>query len=292
MNPSPKVIVSLILLAAVVILGGASLYTVDERQQAVVTRLGEVRRTVFEPGLHFKIPFVENVHRFSRMRMASDPTTIDQIYTADKKILLLDSYAIWQIVNPVAFLQGFPGGKLYAERRLAEVIFSALRQELGRHTQDEVVVTHREEIMNGVRDISHRAMEPVGVRVVDVRIKRADLPPENARSVYGRMVAERQREATRYRENGERDADRIRSEADRDAQIARAGARRYAEELRGLGDATALKTYADAYQRGAAFYEFTRTLQAYETAIDSNTVLVLGADNPFLKYFSRGPGAR
>lgn len=288
----PKYITALILLAVVVILVGMSLYTVDEREQAVITRLGEVRRTVYEPGLHWKTPFVEQVHKFSRMMMPSDPTTVDQIYTADKKILLLDSYGIWQIVDPVAYLQAFPGGMYYAERRLAEVIFSALRQELGRHTQDEVVVTNREALMDSVTVISHRAMQSVGVRVVDVRIKRADLPPENARSVYGRMVAERQREATRYRSNGEREASRIRSETDRDAEIMRAQASRYAEQMRGSGDALALNTYASAYERGVDFYEFTRTLEAYETSLDSNAVIVLDRSHPFLRQFNSGANAR
>ena len=140
----PKHITALIMLEVEVVLIGMSLYTVDEREQAVITRLGEVRRSVKEPGLHWKTPFIEQVHKFSRMMMPSDPTNVDQIYTADKKILLLDSYAIWQIIDPVAYLQAFPGGMYYAERRLAEVIISALRQEPGRHTQDEVVVTNRE----------------------------------------------------------------------------------------------------------------------------------------------------
>jgi len=285
---SPKAIGSLIVLAAVIIVLAASAYTVDQREQVVITRLGEVRKSVSEPGLHFKLPFFEQVHTFSKMMLASDPTTVDQIYTADKKILLLDNYAIWQIVDPVRYLQSFPGGEYYAERRLGEVVFSALRQELGRHTQDEVVTLRRETIMDSVTAISDRAMQAVGVRVADVRIKRADLPPENARSVYGRMVAERQREATRYRSNGEREAERIRAETDRDATVMRAQADQTAQRMRGLGDSKALEIYAVAYQRGAAFYEFTRSLEAYETALDSQTVIVLSKDNPFLKQFFRG----
>lgn len=285
-------VAALVLLAVVLIVGGGSIYTVDEREQAVVTRLGKVKRAISEAGLHFKTPFVEKVHSFSDMMMASDPTTVDQIYTSDKKILLLDNYAIWQIVDPVAYLQAFPGGEYHAERRLGEVIFSALRQELGRHTQDEVVVTRREVIMDTVTAVSHRAMGPMGIRVADVRIKRADLPPENARSVYGRMVAGRQREATRYRSNGEREGERIRAETDRDAEIMRAQAQRWAEQTRGTGDAGALETYASAYRRGPEFYEFTRSLQAYESSIDSNSTLVLTRDTPFLKYFYGGPDAR
>ena len=146
--------------------------------------------------------------------------------------------------------------------------------------------------MDSVTVISHRAMQSVGVRVVDVRIKRADLPPENARSVYGRMVAERQREATRYRSNGEREASRIRSETDRDAEIMRAQASRYAEQMRGSGDALALNTYASAYERGVDFYEFTRTLEAYETSLDSNAVIVLDRSHPFLRQFNSGANAR
>ena len=142
--------------------------------------------------------------------------------------------------------------------------------------------------MDSVTTISDRAMRHMGIRVADVRIKRADLPPENARSVYGRMVAERQREATRYRSNGEREGGRIRAEADRDAQVTLARAQQRAQELRGGGDSQALDTYAKAYNHDRRFYEFTRSLQAYETAIDSQSVMVLSSKNPFLQRFFQG----
>ena len=172
---STRMIAALIALAAALVLITASAYTVDVREQAVITRLGQVKHSVQEPGLHFKVPFLDQVHTFSRMMMASDPAKVDQIYTADKKILLLDNYAIWQIIDPVAYLKAFPGGEQYAEARLGEVIFSALRQQLGRHTQDDVVVFERATIMDSVTAICDRAMQPAGVRVADVRIKRADL---------------------------------------------------------------------------------------------------------------------
>ena len=281
----PKNIAILIILAVVVIILGGSVYTVDEREQAVITRLGRVVRSVQDAGLHFKTPFLDDVHRFSDMMMASDPEKEDQIYTADKKILLLDSYAIWRIADPVTYLQSFPGGEYYAEARLGEVVYSALRQELGRHTQDEVVVENREAIMDTVTAICNQSMRRTGINVVDVRIKRADLPPENARSVYGRMVAERQREATRYRSNGEREAARIMADAERDAQITRARGSRAAENVRGRGDARALEVYADAYNRDRSFFEFRRSLAAYEAAIDSQSVIVLSGESRFMKYF-------
>lgn len=285
---TPKAIGTLIAVVAALILIGGTFYTVDVREQAVITRLGEVKKSVREAGLHVKAPFLDKVHTFSKMMIETDPTTEDQIYTADKKILLLDNYAIWQIVDPTLFLQAFPGGEPFAEKRLGEVVFSALRQELGRHTQDDVVVTNREAIMDTVTAISDRAMQPTGVRVIDVRIKRADLPPENARSVFNRMVAERQREATRYRSNGEREAQRIMAEAERDAQVTVAKGKQRGEIVRGLGDAEALSAYAKAYQRDSRFYEFTRSLQAYETAVDSQTVIVLTSQSEFMKQFFRG----
>jgi len=278
----------LIALGVAFIVFVSSTYTVDVREQAVITRLGKIHESVPEPGLHFKMPVIDDVHKFSKMMLASDPAKIDQIYTADKKILLLDNYAIWQIVDAQAYLKAFPGGERYAEARLGEVIFSALRQQLGRHTQDEVVVTEREIIMDSVTTISDRAMRQMGIRVADVRIKRADLPPENARSVYGRMVAERQREATRYRSNGDREGGRIRAEADRDAQVTLARAQQRAQQTRGTGDSRALDTYAKAYNRDRRFYEFTRSLQAYESAIDSQTIMVLSSRHPFLNRFFQG----
>ncbi len=283
-----KQIAGLIALVAAFILITSSAYTVDVRQQAIVTRLGKIKKSVTQPGLHFKMPFLDKVHKFSKMMLASDPAKVDQIYTADKKILLLDNYAIWQIVDAEAYLKAFPGGERYAEARLGEVIFSALRQQLGRHTQDEAVVHEREVIMDSVTTISDRAMRQMGIRVADVRIKRADLPRENTRSVYGRMIAERQREATRYRSNGEREGGRIRAEADRDAQVTLARAQERAQQLRGRGDSQALDTYARAYNRDRRFYEFTRSLQAYESALDSQTVMVLSSKNPFLQRFFQG----
>ena len=278
--------------AVVLILLGSSVYTVDEREQVVITRLGKIVRSIQQAGIHLKTPFLENVNRFSAQRLESDPTTESAIYTADKKILLVDNYVVWRIIDPELYLQAFPGGEYYAERRLGEVIFSALRQELGRHTQDEVVVHNREAIMDTVTSTSDQAMRPMGVEVIDVRIKRADLPPENARSVYGRMVAERQREATRYRSNGEREATRIMSEADRDAQITLARAQQMAQGLRGLGDGQAVKTYATAYNRDRGFYEFSRSLESYESALDSSATLVLTSRSPYLKYFFKGRQGR
>lgn len=281
----PKTIGWLIGGVAAFVLLLASVYTVNQREQAVITRLGEIRYTQRTPGLHLKMPFVDQVHTFNKMMMESDPTQEDQIYTADKKILLVDNYAIWQIVDPIQYLQAFPGGETYAERRLSEVVFSALRQELGRHTQDDVVVTRRETVMDSVTAISDRAMRQTGVRVLDTRIKRADLPPENAQSVYGRMVAERQREATRYRSHGEREGNRIMSQADRDAQVLLARARQREQEVRGRGDSRAIETYAKAYQRDPAFFEFMRSMEAYESALDSQTVFLLSRQSPFLKEF-------
>jgi modulator of FtsH protease HflC len=286
---SPKLITLGVLAAAVFILASSSFYTVDEREQVVITRLGKVvGSAVQDAGLHMKTPFLDQVHRFTNMKIQSDPSKEDQIYTSDKKILLVDNYAIWQIVDPVEYLQAFPGGEYYAERRLAEVIFSALRQELGQHTQHEVVVLNRGAIMDTVAHICNRSMSSVGIRVVDVRIKRADLPQENARSVYRRMVAERHREATRYRSNGDRAAAEIRGQAERDAKITLARAVRGAETERGRGDSRAVEVYAQAYSRDVRFYEFSRALDAYGTAIDSGTVLVLSKKSPFLKHLFRG----
>jgi modulator of FtsH protease HflC len=285
----PKLITLGVIAVAAFILISSSFYTVDEREQVVITRLGKVAGpAIKDAGLHMKTPFLDQVHRFSNMKIQSDPSKEDQIYTSDKKILLVDNYAIWQIVEPVEYLQAFPGGEFYAERRLAEVVFSALRQELGRHTQHEVVVLNRSAIMDTVAQICDRSMRSVGIKVVDIRIKRADLPPENARSVYRRMVAERQREATRYRSNGERGAAEIRGEAERDAKITLARAVRGAQTERGLGDSRAVEVYARAYNRDVAFYEFSRALKAYESAIDSGSVLVFSKKSPFLKHFFRG----
>jgi membrane protease subunit HflC len=283
-------IISALIVLVVVIIAFGSLFTLQEWEQAVITQLGEVKRTIYEPGLHTKIPMLQTVHKFDKWLLQSDPGESDLIYTLDKKNLQLDNFVIWRIQDPVAYLKSFPGRRWAAERRLDEIVFSQLRKVLGLHTQDEIVIKERESIMDSVTALCNLVTDSLGIDVIDVRIKRADLPQANERAVFARMKAEREREAEGYRSRGQAHAAQVRAYAQLTADSVKATADQLSEQVRGGGDASALEIYAKAYQRDPRFYEFTRSLLAYETALDTQTVLILSPNDRFLKQFRRGMG--
>ena len=261
-------------------------FTVDETNQAVVVRMGEPVRVVKEPGLHFKLPFpVETVHKFDRRLLEYDSAPA-QIYTKDKKNLIVDNYARWRIVDPLAFLKTVRT-EAGALSRLDDIVYAVLREELGRHTLSEVVAKNRELIMRTVTQKCDRAAGKLGIEVVDVRIKRADLPKENERYVFDRMRAERHKMANQYRSEGEEMALKIRAQTDLEKRRILAEAYRKAEEIKGEGDAEASRIYAEAYRKDPEFYAFIRSLQAYDAVMDSSTVLVLPPEGPFLRYLRR-----
>ena len=255
-------------------------FTVNEWEQVVVTEFGQPQRVIKDPGLHFKSP-LEKTRVFEDWLLDYDSTP-EPIYTKDKKILVLDNYARWRIADPLLFLQALrtEGEGL---SRLDDIIFSEMRKELGQHTLSEIVSENRQELMSLVTQRSDEAARSYGIEVVDVRIKRADLPPENEAAVFDRMRAERNREAMQYRSEGEEQALTIRAETDLEAAQILAEAEEEAQRIRGGGDAEALAIYAEAYNEGRKFYEFTRTLEAYETALDSKTKVILPADGDFFK---------
>lgn len=261
-------------------------FTVDETNQAVVVRMGEPVRVVKEPGLHLKLPFpVETVHKFDRRLLEYDSAPA-QIYTKDKKNLIVDNYARWRIVDPLAFLRTVRT-EAGALSRLDDIVYAVLREELGRHTLSEVVAKNRELIMRTVTQKCDWAAEKLGIEVVDVRIKRADLPRENERYVFDRMRAERHKMANQYRSEGEEMALKIRAQTDLEKRRILAEAYRKAEEIKGEGDAEASRIYAEAYKEDPEFYAFIRSLQAYDAVMDSSTVLVLPPEGPFLRYLRR-----
>ena len=210
----------------------------------------------------------------------SPPSTIP---TKDKKFLVLDNYARWRIIDPQVFLETLRNEQ-GAIGRLNQIIFSELRNELGQHTQSEIVSINRELLMREVTLRSNEAAQPYGIEVVDVRIKRADYPEENKNAVFNRMRAERDREAKRYRSEGAEAALKIRAETDFEAAQISAEAYEKSQGIRGEGDAEALKIYAAAYKKGSNFYQLTRTLEAFEKSLDEKTMLVQPADTDFFKY--------
>jgi len=273
----PILVIILILVVSVTLI-------IDETQCGVITRLGNPVRTLTEPGLYFKLPFpIEAVAVFND-RLLNYDSAPTEIITRDKKNLVVDNYAMWRIVNPLLFLKTV-ADENGAQSRLDDIIYSILREHLGKYELTEIVSTKRAEIMEGVTVQATDKAKAYGIELRDVRIKRADLPKENAKYVYERMRAERVRKANMYRSEGEEEAVKIRAETDKQKVIIMANAYRDAERIRGRGDSLAAAIYADAYSRSPKFYSFLRSMEAYKTSMNDGTVLVLPADSKFLGEF-------
>jgi membrane protease subunit HflC len=263
------------------------LFTLDERQQAIITQFGAYIRTVADPGLHPKVPFVQTVHRFDKRVLATDAPPAEYL-TLDKKRVVVDYVARWRIKDPLAFftsvatLEG-------AKARIEDIVFSELRRELA--SQDFAPLTSelREPTMDAVAKAARARTEAFGIELIDVRIKRADLPREVQQSVFARMVAERGRIAKRYRSEGEEEAAKIRAETDRQREIILAQAYERSQRLQGEGDAAATAIYAGAYERNPRFYGFLRTLEAYDDILTPETLLVLPGDSAMFRLLSSPP---
>jgi len=279
-----KIIIAIVLLVVILIVLAGSLFTVDETEQVIVTQLGKYVRTVKEPGLHFKVPFLQSAHKFEDRVLEYDAAAA-KIITSDKKHLVIDNYARWRIVDPLKLYQTVRN-EFGAQARLDDIVFSEIREELARHTLTEVVSVNRAAIMEKVGQQCGIKAREYGVEVIDVRIKRADLPAEVAHSVYARMKAERQRIAKKYRSEGEEEAVKIRATTDKEKTIMLAESYRQAEKLKGEGDAEAIKVYAEAFKKDPEFYGFLRTLEAYEKSLGRDTTIILPSDSEFFQYLS------
>ena len=276
-----------ILVVLVVVVAGWNLavYTVPQWEQAIVVQLGEPVRTVQEPGIYFKVPFVQNVLYFDKRLLAYDASP-REILTKDKQQLMVDNFSRWRIRDPLQFyrtVRDESGG----QSRLDDVIYSIVRENLGRHTLREIINEKRDEVMEQVTKESDAKAREYGIEVTDVRIKRADLPGKNELNVFNRMRTERERLAKKFRAEGDEEARKIRSESDKDVQILTAEARKQAEITRGEGDALAVKIFADAYGRDPDFYQLVRTLEAYRNSITEGTTLILSPNSEFFRYLKQ-----
>ena len=270
-----------LVIVAVFIYNG--LYIVDQTQQAMVLQLGKPVKVVKEPGLNFKIPFIQQVTYFDRRLLHYDAAPAE-IITSDKKNLVIDNYSKWKIVDPLKFYQSVRT-ESGAQSRLDDIIYSQLRVELGKETLIDIVSKVREEIMHTVTVQSNEAAAAYGIEVLDVRIKAADLPRENEKHVFTRMQAERQRQAKRYRSEGEEKAMKIRSRSDKERTIILSEAYKTAETARGEGEQAAIKISADAFGQDPDFYAFYRSLQAYSKSLGNRATVVMDRDGEFLQYF-------
>jgi modulator of FtsH protease HflC len=257
-------------------------YTVSETGQAVVTQLGRPVRLVRTPGLHLKVPFLQQLTFFDGRLLDYDSAPASVI-TRDKKSLVVDNYAKWRVSDPLKFLQTVQS-EVGAQARLDDIIYSEVSEQLGLHDLAEIIANKRDPIMRAVTIGSNDAATAYGIAVVDVRIKRADLPPENAQAVYGRMRAEREREAKRYRAEGQEEALKIRAETDKQRTILLAETYKQEQAIRGEGDAEAIRIYAQAFQQDPDFFAFVRTLEAYRKSLKGKTTLLLPPHMEFLKY--------
>ena len=280
------------LLALLIIVAGlatvgvyTSAYIVHQNEQALVLRFGEPLRVQTDPGLYFKAPFIDTVEIYDKRILDLDSQP-QEVTAADQKRLVVDSFARYRIVDPLKFYQTLRYEEA-VRSRLGPIIDSALRRVLGGATFQDVVRDKREELMKRIAKQVNQEGNEFGLQVVDVRIKRADLPEQNSKSVFERMRAERQREAAEFRAQGAAEANRIKATADREATVIEAEATRKGEELRGGGDAERNKIYAEAYSKDPEFFEFYRSMQAYERGLKSaDTRLLLSPDSDFFRYFA------
>mgnify|MGYP001498436809 FL=1 len=276
-----------LLLPVIALVGFSSIFIVDETEQVVILQLGKPVKTVTKPGLNFKLPFPiqEKITFDDRLLEYDSPP--EEILSKDKKSLIVDNYVRWKIVDPLQFLktvQAIPTAK----SRMDDIVYSELRRELGTHDMVEIITENREEIMDVITKQSNSATLDYGISVVDVRIRRVDLPAENEASIYARMEAERKRQANKFRSEGEEEAQKIRAATDRDKTIILADAYKEAERIRGEGDAKAVQVYARSYSSDPKFYEFVRTLDTYKKVVDDKTTLVLPSDSKLFKLLLDG----
>jgi len=271
------------IIVLVVVIGlSFCVFTVDQTKQAIVIQLGRPLDGVAMAGLHFKVPFIQQVEYFENRIVLYDATPTE-ILTKDKKNLVVDNYTKWKIENPLRFYKTVRT-EAGAQARLDDIVYAQLRVELGQHDLSDIVSTTRGDIMHKVTEAAALKAKEYGIQVVDVRIKRADLPEQNEKHVFGRMKAERERQARQYRSEGEEESKKITAKADMERTIILAKAYKQSEQLKGEGDAEAIKIYAHAYEQDVDFFEYFRSLEAYKKALNEKTKVVVTPDIEFFKH--------
>ncbi len=279
-------------LIALVLIASSVLFTVDQRQNAIVFQFGEVKEVITKPGLNFKWPMIQNVRQFDMRILAYDDPEPLRFLTQGNKPVLVDSFIRWRIVDVRLYFISVRGDEVEATRRLRQTISGALRDEFGGRTVHDVVSGERDAVMDRVREKADKDLRRIGVEIVDVRLKRVDLPQEVSESVYRRMEAERKRIANELRSTGSAEAERIRADADRQREVILAEAYRDAQRVKGEGDATAAATYAQAFRQDAEFYSFYRSMEAYRSTFRGRSDLLLLEPNSEFFRFLKDPSGR
>ena len=278
----------LIAIAVSLVVLGNTLYVISDFERGITTRFGEIIESDIESGIHYKMPFIDEVLRFDARILTVDAQPAS-FFTIEKKRLIVDSYAKWRISDVETYYRALKGNERTAENRLAKRINDGLRNQFGTRTLREVVSGERDLLMKNItEDLNSTVLGSLGIEIVDVRVKRIDLPQEVSSQVFRRMTAERDKEAQELRSTGKEKAERIRASADRERTIEIANAYKDAEELRGEGDAKAAGIYAEAYQQDAEFYSFMRSLNAYKAAFSNKgDIMLIEPDSQFFKYLKQ-----
>jgi len=281
-------IILLVMLVAFFGIISSSLFVVNETQQALVVQFGEPKRTVSEPGLKFKYPFIQDVIFFEKRVLSFIPDEGEEAILKDQKRLKVDTYARFKIVNPLRFYQSVRN-EVEARKQLDTIVDSALREELGLRGLKEILSEQRNLITKNIRDQVNIKARTLGMEIIDVQIRRADYPEVTSQAIYARMISERERIAREFRATGEEEAQKIRATAEKQRVVTVAEGARKSQEIRGSGDAQAIRIYAEAFGQDADFFSFYRSMEAYKKSFGQDDTMVINPTGDFFKYFELPP---
>ncbi|MGB1863931.1 MAG: protease modulator HflC [Candidatus Puniceispirillum sp.] len=277
--------ITLIMLGVFGIGAYSSLFTVDQTQQALVIQFGEPKRTIQEPGLAFKLPFIQDVVYYEKRVLSLIPQDAEEVILSDQKRLQVDAYARYKIEDPLLFFQTVRN-EIGARGRLEAIIDSSVRRALGRETLASILTGQRNDITRSIGDEVNESVSSLGIKIIDVRLRRADYPEATSQNIFNRMKSEREREAKEFRATGEEEAQKIRADAEKTRTVIISEAQREAQETRGAGDSNAIRIYAESFGQDAEFFAFYRSMEAYDKSItDTGTSMVISPTSSFFRFF-------
>ena len=283
-------LVSIVVVVLLIVAASSSLFTVNQTQQALVLQFGEPKRTIQEPGLAFKLPFIQDVTYYEKPVLSLIPQDAEEVILSDQKRLQVDAYARYRIEDPLLFYQTVRN-ELGARGRLEAIIDSSVRRALGRETLASILTGQRNDIVRSIGEEVNASVSSLGIQIIDVRLRRADYPTATSQNIFNRMKSEREREAKEFRATGEEEAQKIRADAEKTRTVILSEAQRTAQETRGAGDAEAIQIYADSFGQDAEFFAFYRSMEAYRKSMGQNeTSMVLSPDSSFFRFFKDKDG--
>ena len=285
-------IISLVVVALILAAASGSFFTVNQTQQALVLQFGEPKRTIQEPGLAFKLPFIQDVTYYEKRVLSLIPQDAEEVILADQKRLQVDAYARYRIEDPLLFYQTVRNER-GARGRLEAIIDSSVRRALGRETLASILTGQRNDITRSIGEEVNASVSSLGIKIIDVRLRRADYPTATSQNIFNRMKSEREREAKEFRATGEEEAQKIRADAEKTRTVILSEAQRESQEVRGAGDSKAIQIYADSFGKDADFFAFYRSMEAYRKSMTNNdTSLVLSPDSSFFRFFMDKDGSK